>query len=155
MFNATGVGNSKSNMENIEWKDLESCLNVHDCSLVDVSNMTQSKPAMHSMPRVIQDIILRQGDPVSLLRAYFIGCWRSLRAISTWRFLSAIYPRLPKSMPVFLKTNKVPCVSRLSQHRILAIYAFTPIIFQQAFLRITSFKTFNASFAFLLYFYTY
>ncbi|KAK2123599.1 hypothetical protein NOF04DRAFT_1349186 [Fusarium oxysporum II5] len=58
-----------------------------------------------------------------------------------WRFFTATYPCLPKSVPVFSKTDKVPCVSQLSQHRIILIYAFTPIIVQQI--------------AFLHYFYTY
>lgn len=107
------------------------------------------------MPRVMQDIFLRQGDPLDLLRAYLKACWQSLRTTWIWRFFTATYPCLPKSVPVFSKTDKVPCVSQLSQHRIILIYAFTPIIVQQVLMSRHRSRTFNIGFAFLHYFYTY
>ncbi|EMT67610.1 hypothetical protein FOC4_g10005713 [Fusarium odoratissimum] len=91
----------------------------------------------------MQDIFLRQGDPVDLLRAYLKACWQSLRTTWIWRFFTATYPCLPKSVPVFSKTDKVPCVSQLSQHRIILIYAFTPIIVQQVLMSLHISRTFN------------
>ncbi|KAH7151447.1 hypothetical protein DER46DRAFT_690428 [Fusarium sp. MPI-SDFR-AT-0072] len=92
---------------------------------------------------------------MSQTKPTILSTLRVMQTTWTWRFLTATFPRLPKSVPVFSITDKVPCVSQLSQHRVILIYACTPIILQQALMSITGSETFNTSFEFILYFYTY